>query len=82
MKTATRNAAPGVLTPWQEAKRERDARMASEHAALLRERPDRSRTVMKDYLKEKYGLVSDSAYYAALERGAHHLEEKGGASWR
>ena len=67
-KTAT-NAAPSLKTPFQLRKEERDRDLRKEYAALMAENPGRSKMMVKEYLKEKYSISSDDAYYKILRGG-------------
>ena len=60
---------PPVETEFARKKRLRNIEMWKEYERLMEERMDRSRTLLKDYLKEKYDIHSDSGYYSALEQG-------------
>lgn len=67
MTTTTTIKKPSALTPFQQRKAERDESLRKEYAALMAEQPGRSRMMVKDYLKEKYGLSSDDKYYKILK---------------
>lgn len=68
MGTVTRTIqGPSSKTPFQQKKEERDKRIREEWRQLMAEKPGRSRMMVKDYLKEKYGICSDDAYYKILK---------------
>lgn len=68
------SAVPMAETEYARQKRLRDMRMWKDYERYMEERPDRSRTMLKDFLKGKYGMTSDSGYYEALERGRKSAE--------
>lgn len=68
-RTTATKGAPAVMTPFQERKNERDRNLREDFRKLMEEEPGRSRMVVKDYLKGKYGISSDDAYYKILKNG-------------
>ena len=58
---------PSLKTPFQARKEERNRDLRKEYAALMAENPGRSKMMVNEYLKEKYGISSDAAYYKILK---------------
>lgn len=67
MNTAITKNGPSAKTPFQVRKEERDRKMREEYRSLMEQNPNRSKMMVKDYLKEKYGISSDDAYYKVLK---------------
>lgn len=59
---------PMAMTPFQAKKEERNRNLREEYARLMAENPERSKMMVKDYLKEKYEISSDDAYYKILKK--------------
>lgn len=70
MATITKIEGPRAKTMFQEKKEERNRKIRTEFVKLMKENPDRSRVMVKDYLKEKYGICSDSVYYDIIRDAA------------
>ncbi|MDE6095829.1 MAG: hypothetical protein K2G52_06535 [Muribaculaceae bacterium] len=72
MRTVTakrRGGSPAEKTPRQMEKERRALAMWDEYRDLLTQNPMRSKCELRDYLKGKYGITSNSGFYTALNRG-------------
>lgn len=69
MNMTIANEGPSSKTPFQVRKEERDRNLREEYQYLMAENPNRSKMMVKDYLKEKYMISSDDAYYKILKNG-------------